>query len=282
VRKSSFKKEWIYRDLNATIEGPVSGGKGFAQWGLMRVHLKQQSSDPDDCYELFNEAVATELARISGLPVMDQFFVVHESELYSVTPRIDDHGHPPLLDAQLLNKLHSNPRISHGMILFDLWIANNDRRAANIQYGQVSGELYFIDFGNALLYRAQRKGIARLEEMEKHPENLYIEPNKPYEYTNLLYDPEEVGFWCERFLSIPEWMIENVVNRGDQIIHATPSIVEPIPGILKERAFDFLIKRRHLLKLLVTNLANAGIFKYFKVDADTTKKDIDKETKEDD
>jgi hypothetical protein len=72
------------------------------------------------------------------------------------------------------------------MVLFDLLVANNDRRAANLQYGRVSDMLYLIDFGNALLYRASRKGIGRLDEIEENPEILYNEPGKQYGYADLL------------------------------------------------------------------------------------------------
>ena len=274
-----MRRDYVYRDIKATIEGDVPEGKGYSRWGSIRIHLKQQSHEPDECYELFNEAVAIELARISGLPVLDQFFFLQGSDLYSITPRISNEGSPPMTSFRLKKALSQNKRLTHGMILFDLWIANNDRRAANIQHARKSGEFYLIDFGNALLYRSHKKGLPRLEEMEQHPENLYNEKDKPYEYTDLLQEPDEVDLWCDRFSSIPEWIIENAVEKGDQVFQLAGTVVEPSPGALKSKVFDFLIKRKNILKALSEYLANIGIFANYKPQPEQDTNNTDTETK---
>lgn len=263
--RSLPSRKWVYQDIDATIEDLIKEGKGNTCWGSIRTHVKLSSPEPDECYELFNEAVAIELARLCGLPVLDQFFYMHDNDLYSVTPRIGNHKIPPPPENQLLEILSANPELSHGMVLFDLWVANNDRRPANIQYGREAESIYLIDFGNALLYRAQNKGMARLDDLEQHPENQYMEPGKKYGYTELLIDPVCVDRWHERFLSIPEWMIENVVSRGNELILMGLSVVEPSPGAIKDRVYSFLMKRRELLKTLVEYLAKAGIFTEYKV-----------------
>lgn len=267
-------KKWVYQDIDSIIEGPTEGGKGNTNWGFLRTHVKCSSPNPDECYELFNEAVAVELARLCGLPVLDQFFYLQDNNLYSVTPRIGNHKIPPPSENELLKILSANPELSHGMVLFDLWVANNDRRPANIQYGQEAGSVYLIDFGNALLYRAQHKGLKRLDDLEQYPENQYTEQGKKYGYTKLLTDPTCVDYWHKRFLSIPKWMIENVVSRGNELIQMGLSIVEPSPGVIKESVYRFLIKRRNLLKTLVEYLAKEGIFTEYKT-AQEPKKDAD-------
>jgi serine/threonine protein kinase len=273
--KSSSNNKWIYRDIDVYIGAEIQKGKGYARLGEMKVHLKQYSPDPDDCYEMFNEAVSVSLGHMCGLPVLEQFFFLHGTNIYSVTQYISQHGHPPLKADNLRKMLYANPSMSHGMVMFDLWIANNDRKPDNIQFGPNADSIYLIDFGNALLYRAETKGVKRLEEMEKYPEKLYTEPGKPYAYTKLLYDPGEVDFWCDRFLSIPEWMIRNAVERGDEVLQMGSTVWESSEGSIKEAAYNFLIKRRNLLKRIVTKLAKEGIFSEYKPQSDAEEIDTD-------
>jgi hypothetical protein len=50
---------------------------------------------------------------------------------------------------------------------------------------------------------------------------------------------------------------------------------EPSKGAIKERTYDFLIRRRKSLKQLVTKLAQEGIFTEYKPQPDVNEKETD-------
>lgn len=258
----------VYQDIKFSLNSNVMrGGKGEVFWGSLDVAAKKSSLDPKNCYELFNETVASSLARVCGLSVVDQIFCSYGNELYAVSPRIqdnDDLRKPPIVSFQLLKKLQMDKQFSHGMVLFDLWVGNNDRRFDNILWGHKAETPYLIDFGNSLLYRSVKRGILRLKEITDEPAALYREPNKTYDYTELLVDETITRKWTQKIASIPNWIIRDSIMRGHDLLKTAHPSNESEIGKIEACVYRFLLRRKQSLFSIVTKLALDGIFTAYK------------------
>jgi hypothetical protein len=240
-----------------------SGGKGVSYSCRMGVMAKKMLPDSDSPYELFNEIVGATLASLCGLPVLVPAVFRHNHDFYTVTPFIVsyDEGTPPPTGNEIRRKLKENPRFLHGMILIDVWLGNNDRKADNILYGIYSNEVYLIDYGNSLLYRGRERGVERLNSLSIMPSNFDSE-KKPYHYKDILENETLVHFWAERIRSIPDWMIEEIIRKGAQSLY----LLDPQIQIenIEIATWNFLQSRRIQMEELIVNMAQEGIFVNYK------------------
>ncbi len=99
----------------------------------------------------------------------------------------------------------------HGMICFDLFICNNDRKTDNLVVGE-HGRVWLIDHANALFYRPSgsvEPGIPRLLSVEA---DLAVMFDRPHQFLKALNSWELVDVWCERISMRPSYFIESIVN----------------------------------------------------------------------
>jgi hypothetical protein len=182
----------------------MPGGKGVSYNCRMGVTGKRMDPYGDSPYELFNETVGATLASLCGLPALIPTVFMHDSYFYAVTPFITAYNEktPPLTDSEIRRRLKETPPFLHGMILIDLWLGNNDRKADNILYGLHSGGVYLIDYGNSLLYRGKDRGIKRLKMLSAAP-SLFDDEKKPYHYKDMLENEFLVRYWSEKSEASP-------------------------------------------------------------------------------
>ena len=232
------------RELPSDPLGGASGEKLFFD-----VRFLGKANNPDFPFTVANEIVATEIGRALGLnlPVV----ITHFSEettlaLVQMTTRDPAiQAGPPATALVLEEYVDKHPREVHGAIIFDLFVANNDRafgpERRNLALDE-DGRLQLYDQGNACFYRPRpsadiEAGIPRLDAVEKDLTAMFDMAHKGNQYFDLLVDWKLVEEWSDRLKALPEFLIEAAVGRISAGLER-PSRLE------RERLTDFLVGRR--------------------------------------
>jgi len=149
--------------------------------------------------------------------------------------------------------VHDHPWEVHGAIVFDLFVANNDRAFGPERRNLMidgSGRLLLYDQGNACFYRPRPAagifaGIPRLDAVEVELPKLFDMDHKGNHYREFLTDWNLAEQWCQRIAALPDFLIESAVNR-------IPVQLNPPSEQERHRLSDFLIKRKdYLFKQIV-------------------------------
>ncbi len=196
-------------------------------------------------YSVANEKVASELGRVIGLriPEILLYRVADEWLAFSHFIRQTESGEsvPAGTAAEIANFFQENQEELHGMICFDLFVCNNDRRTDNLILGD-DNKVWLIDHGNSLFYRpagAIPSGIPRLQSIRG---NLAALLDKPHRFIEALTKWEHIDTWCDRISQIPA--------------HFTQLVIESLPdGILSKEErkflFEFLEERKDGMRSLI-------------------------------
>jgi len=218
----------------------VSGAKHF------HVHFVGKTDTPKFRYIVFNEKVAGEIGRVMGLPCPEvlvepfndrHYFFSHWQEISKSGMEL-----PPQTAAERQTAMANQLDIMYGMLVFELYVANNDRKADNIKC-RSDGTLSLIDHANALLYykrssRSASHGIARLGEVSKDIRKMF-EDDRLHHFMHLLPKKDVLGKWMERIEAIPNYFIEAIVL-------GCPD-TEYVKIEYKLRTIEFLIERKKYL-----------------------------------
>jgi hypothetical protein len=101
-----------------------------------------------------NEFIAARLGQLIGLPTVPGVIVGGQGDqLGYVSLRFGprDERPPPILPNEVVS---ADPSMATGIVVFDCWIANNDRHDENL--AMVGSELYLFDHDRALLATGTR------------------------------------------------------------------------------------------------------------------------------
>lgn len=223
---------------------PLGGASGAKRFRVLFVGKQATEKYP---YQVVNDRVASEIGRTLGLWVPDSvvypvsgdyLFFSHfiefqpETESGETTPPrpSDDH------EVVLLSKARHSFR--HGVVMLDLFVANNDRKADNIVI-DAHDRPWLIDHGNALFYRpytvqgeSRPAGIPRLEAVQ---DDLTVMFDRAHHFLKWLADWDEVRRWAERIAALPEYLIRHLVE-------ALPTPV--LTNEERQALVEFLIDRR--------------------------------------
>jgi len=223
---------------------PLGGASGAKRFRVLFVGKQATEKYP---YQVVNDRVASEIGRTLGLwvpdsviyPVAGEYlffshFVEYRPETASGETRpprpSDDH------EAALVSPGRSSFR--HGVVMFDLFVANNDRKPDNIVM-DTHGRLWLIDHGNALLYRpytahgdSRPGGALRLAAVRADLAAMF---DRQHHFLKWLTDWDEVRLWAARIAALPEYFIRH--------------LVEALPAPLlandeRQALVEFLIDRR--------------------------------------
>lgn len=203
-------------------------------------------------YNVVNEKIASELARVVGLPVPEVLLVEHRGEwlfLSRSVAQTKDGETKPLGTAQnVADAVNRSPGIMEEAVCFDLFVCNNDRNGGNFLC-DAYGQLWLIDYGNSLFYRPRQDplvemGIARLQAVDK---SLNARFDKPYALFPTCKNWEAMQRGFGKIAAIPDYFIENTVDRLP-----TGLISE------KEKEFvtEFLCKRKKNMETIVRGHAH--------------------------
>ncbi len=233
------------RQLPRDLLGGASGPK--ERYGVLFIGKSNNESFP---YTVANEIVCSWLGHALGLNV--QIAIPHsvggsDTVLIQYLPNHPVMAEGPPATAAVVQHYIANRSFEvHGGIVFDLFVANNDRsfgpQRRNIRFAP-DGRLVLIDFGNACFYRHRPSaeivaGVPRLLAVEKSMQSLFDMAHKGNRYWDYLTDWNHIEEWCNRIQQIPEFTIKAAVDR---IPEASASEVE------RTALVEFLTRRRGYL-----------------------------------
>ncbi len=229
---------------------PLGGASGEKR--RFRVEFIGKTGNADFPYTVANEVVASHLGIALGLNLPTVLTHTIEGVTLALIQMVGRDPQmqqpPPATSKALAEYVRANPREVHGSIVFDLFVANNDRafgpERRNLMIDS-SGKLLLYDQGNACFYRPRHSagiaaGIPRLDAVETELPRLFDMDHKGNHYREFLTDWNLVEQWCQRIAALPDFLIESVVNR-------IPIEVNPPSVDERQRLCEFLIRRKAYL-----------------------------------
>ncbi len=220
----------------------LGGASGAHAFYVYTIGKRNTSEYP---YSVANEKVASELGRAIGLRIPEVLLYRDTGEWLAFShfiPRTESGETVPEGTAgEIASFFERNPSELQGMICFDLFVCNNDRKTDNLLVGD-DRKVWLIDHANSLFYRPHEQikaGMARLTSIENDLKAMF---DKPHRFIEALNSWEYIDIWCERFSQIPSYFIQ--------------SIIENLPeGILSEIErtflFEFLERRKSRMGAII-------------------------------
>ena len=182
--------------------GP-SVGEGITQANYIGVSGVAKAASDDLPFVITNELICSYLAKAILLPIPPGFVIEDEGIPYFVSLNFNLVGEdlPP---ANVSKIVKNHPELSCGIILFDLWILNNDRHTNNISYDKDSDRVQIFDHSHALM---TNKDLFTDSTLGKT--NIIIDEHC---LARELEDLDGMVKWLNRIQSIPEYYIREVVE----------------------------------------------------------------------
>ncbi|MCC7509506.1 MAG: hypothetical protein IT464_09040 [Planctomycetes bacterium] len=237
-----------YRE-NPTDE--LGGGTGTAARFTVQFIGKMASRDYP--YAVANETVASAIGLVLGLPVAPGITDEIGGQPYFFSQEMRKYGDKqfgPGAGAVAMEKfVRQNQLLIHGAIVFDLFIANNDRAFLPARRNLAlddDGNLFLYDHGNSCFYRPRESpkvvaGIVRLKTVEASLAAMFDKGSEGNLYWEALSDIKMTDHWLKRIQQIPDFMLESFVNM-------IPAAVNPPDEAERAALVEFLKKRRHYLR----------------------------------
>lgn len=208
-------------------------------------------------YTVANEAVSSYLGTVLGfqIPVVIPHRIDGEcvALILWMSPAARKQEGPPLTSRALQEFLEREETVDelHGAIVLDLFLANSDRsfgpERRNIAVDEITRRLILFDFGNALFYRHRehmgiQAGVPRLQAVAQDLKSMFdkLEKDHANYYFQLLKRWDLVNKWCQRISQIPDFVLENAINR-------IPSDIEPPNRDERYQLLEFLAAQRTYL-----------------------------------
>jgi hypothetical protein len=161
-------------------------------------------------YTIANEVVAARLGQALGLPVPTGVVAEHSGRLFYLSLDVSKEGKalPPIIPPDFVA---AQPKLAAGCVVFDIWIANYDRHAANVSHDPAFNppRPSFFDHGHALLGSTAPFGKDRLDAMRDELGCTQPAGNRQV-MIDLISDAAELQAWVRRAGLIPDFMIEDV------------------------------------------------------------------------
>lgn len=229
---------------------PLGGGSGEKRH--FTVKFIGKTNNPKFPFTIANEVVATQIGLALGLnlPTVITYTVGNEPivliQLLNRDPGMQ--APPPATAAKLKTYVGAHTDEVHGAIVFDLYVANNDRafgpQRRNVMLND-QDKLVLFDQGNACFYRPRSTagilaGLSRLDAVERSLSAMFDMDHKGNHYREFLTEWQYVEKWCERIRALPDFLIEAAVGRIPVNL-ARPDDAE------RRRLLEFLLSRRAYL-----------------------------------
>lgn len=238
------------REIKEQPSDPIGGASGEKTYYDVRFLGKRNA--PGFPYTVANEIVATQIGLALGLnlpTVIAHTVAGTPVALIQWLDRDPAMQAPPPATAQALEHyVDGHADEVHGAIVFDLFVANNDRAFGPLRRNLLlddDGRLLLYDHGNACFYRPRpaariEAGVPRLDAIEQDMGALFDMDKKGNHYREFLTDWSLVEMWCERIRALPEFLIKGAVDR-------IPSEMAPPDPSERDRLTEFLLTRRGYL-----------------------------------
>jgi len=222
-------------------DGP---GLGYAQvWHKGNV----------DSYAVANEYVAGRLGQMIGLPIPPFAITYYDKKpLFSSLDFNFERAKLPPIDPQsCVDKL---PSLSAGVLVFDIWIANEDRWENNLLADRVTEPrlLVVFDHHQSLLFGYREEGILRLKN-EREKLGICKRPisggTRPHCLQTVIASSQHLFPWITRISKVPNYFIKDTCDHVREL------------GVSKEESQElreFLVYRRDTLEGIIKQ--NQGSF----------------------
>jgi hypothetical protein len=244
-RMSDYVEEIVEQPMD-----PLGGASGRKR--RFRVQFLGKENNPEFPYTVANEVVATYLGIILGLNVPAVLtYRIHDQPLVFIQMLDRDPGMvqmPPASSSSLSQFVSENPEAVHAAIIFDLFVANNDRAFGPLRRNlalDVGKRLFLYDQGNACFYRNRLQagivaGIPRLKAVARELPAMFDMSHKGNHYLEFLTNWTLVESCCQKIAELPDFVIRNVIERIPDYL-ARPDATE------RAALGEFLIGRKGYL-----------------------------------
>ena len=216
--------------------GPTNEGSN-EQYNVA-VCTKAKRSERNQ-YEIANEMLCLRLAQVLHLPVPAGGLLTKDGKQYfsSLEYALAPQRLPPCTESDCI-AIANQSWLACGIIAFDAWTVNEERRDANICFVRRTGETYLIDHGNSPFWDSP--SINAVDYLKSVRNELVVDEFNhciAKHVTNL----DDFTDWNQRINDIPEYYIREAVEESGQL------------GLSREQVafgIDFLLDRRERLKVL--------------------------------
>lgn len=211
------------REFKEQPSDPIGGASGEKRF--FTVQYLGKLNNPEFPFTVANEVVATQIGIALGLNLPTVITHTTAGETLALIQMIDRdpamQAPPPVTSQKLRDYVAESPDEIHAAIVFDLYVANNDRafgpERRNLAI-DTHGRLQLYDHGNACFYRHRptvgvTAGVARLDAVERDLTELFDMDHKGNHYWEFLTDWDLVRKWCDRIRQLPDFMLEAAVGR---------------------------------------------------------------------
>ena len=183
-------------------------GKGAMRSLHVGIAAVAKAASVDQPYAVVNELICNYLARSLLLPIPPGFIIEHEGKPHYVSLNFNLSGEelPP---ANVDSIVSNHPDLSCGIVLFDIWIINDDRHNGNIAYDSSINKVQIFDHSHAFL-----RGKDIKSRLESKRTKLGIEGHCLAPKLNSL---GSMRSWIERIGRISEFYIRGVVQSSSSI-----------------------------------------------------------------
>jgi hypothetical protein len=197
-----------------TFLGPLLGsGVGESQVVSIPAVAKKNGANAPYCVP--NEVTCGEIGRFLGLPVPPAGVVYPPkgNELFyaSLDFNLTGNALPPVNVTKCAEVL---PKVSAGVLLFDILIANSDRHGRNlsVDFSARPPKMNIFDHGHALFGKDAGKGVARLEKLRDRlaiSAGSHTAGNRHCLLDQIDTDAH-FGDWFDRIRTIPHFVIDDL------------------------------------------------------------------------
>ena len=207
---------------------------------LLGFLARAKSLQDHEPLEFVNEYISRELALAIRLPVPPVAMVRRKGVEWhaSLDCSISDDELPPINPNEVISH---DKGLACGITLFDIWIANDDRKRCDAGFDREKKVVQIFDHGEALLSGSDP--MSRLAQIEESDD---IGIGRHHIFARELNTLSPMGTWNDRIQQIPEQFIASISQEAVQLgLNANQA----------EFVVGFLCRRRKLLRrLLLKNL----------------------------
>jgi hypothetical protein len=215
---------------------------GFNEQGCGFGYTQAYHKAPTDDipFRIPSEYIASKLGQVLGLPIPPcalTRFGQQDIRLFSSYDfNFERASLVPVFGDIVVAKL---PHLCAGVVVFDIWIGNEDRHDENVvvDRGDDPRHLHLFDHDHSLLSGMNYSGVERLAKLEKDLGITGKPPinNNRHVFLDELKSHEDLDFWIGRVQKVPDFMIDDLCDAAKSEIGIESNVASKLAFFLKQR-----------------------------------------------